>query len=43
MVLEELRVLHLHPKGANCPQVARTRVSKPTLTVTHVLQQGHIS
>jgi hypothetical protein len=37
MVLEELRVLHLILK------TARRKVSKPTLTVTHFLQQGHTS
>jgi hypothetical protein len=35
MVQEELRVLHLHVKAT------RRRVSKPTSTVTHFLQQGH--
>jgi hypothetical protein len=34
MVQEELRVLHPHLK-------IRMRVLKPTLTVTHLLQQGH--
>jgi hypothetical protein len=42
MVLEELRVLHLHPKEARSRlfQVARS-VSKPIPTVTHFLQQSH--
>jgi hypothetical protein len=36
MVLEkELRVLHLDLK------TARRRLSKPTPTMTHLLQQGH--
>jgi hypothetical protein len=41
--LEELRVLHLVPKANRrlTPQAARRRVSKPTPTVTHFLQQGH--
>jgi hypothetical protein len=34
MALEELRILHLVLK-------ANRRLAKPTLTVTHVLQQGH--
>jgi hypothetical protein len=29
--------------GAECPQAAKRRVSKPTPTVVHFLQQGHIS
>jgi len=37
MVLEELRILHL------APQAARRKLSKPTLTLTHFLQQGHTS
>jgi hypothetical protein len=32
MALEELRVLHLHPKF---PQAVRRRLSRPTPTVTH--------
>jgi hypothetical protein len=43
MVLEkEQRVLHFDPKATRrrlSPQVARRRVSKPTPTVTHFLQQ----
>jgi hypothetical protein len=36
MVMEkELKVLYLDPKSS------RKRLSKPTLTVTHFLQQGH--
>jgi hypothetical protein len=37
MALEELRVLHLHPKEArDCHQAAR-RVSRPACIVTHFL------
>jgi hypothetical protein len=43
MVQEELRVLHLHLKAASRILAPRTRVSKPTPTVTHLLQQGHTS
>jgi molecular chaperone GrpE (heat shock protein) len=45
MALEkELRVLHLVLKGTkrkNSFHMARKRVSKPTPTVTHFLQQGY--
>ena len=44
MALEELRVLHLVLKKQEKTtvfQAARRRVSKPTPTVTHFLQQGH--
>jgi hypothetical protein len=42
MVQEELRVLHLHLKAAKTGfQAIRTRVLKPTPTVTHFLQLGH--
>jgi hypothetical protein len=39
-VLEELRVLHLHPKEvrSRLSQAARRRVSKPTPTVIYFLQ-----
>jgi hypothetical protein len=40
MVLEELRVLHLHSKEARS-RLARRTVLKPTLIVTHFLPQGH--
>jgi len=44
MVLEEVRVLHLHPKEArNRLYSARRGASKPTPTETHFLQQGHTS
>ena len=42
--LEEMKVLHLESKGRQEKtgfHVARMRVSKPTPTVTHFLQQGH--
>jgi hypothetical protein len=45
-VQEEVRVLHLHPKETKEHtgfQEARRRVSKPTPTVTHFIQQGHTS
>jgi hypothetical protein len=46
-VLEkEPRVLHLDPRQPGRDylfQAARGRVSKPTSTVTHFLQQGHIN
>jgi hypothetical protein len=43
MVLEEIRFLHIVPKVNRrlSFQAARRRVSKPTLTVIHFLQQGH--
>lgn len=44
--MEELRVLHLDPKVARekiVSQAAKKRVSKPSPTVTHILQQGHTS
>ena len=43
IMLVEPRVLHLHKRkpGSDCFQAARRRVSKPTLTVTPFLQQGH--
>jgi hypothetical protein len=37
MMRKELRILYVHLKAA------RRRVSKPTLTVTFLLQQGHAS
>jgi hypothetical protein len=45
MVQEELRVLHLHQKAVRklASQAGRRRISKPTPTVTHFLQQGHTS
>jgi hypothetical protein len=45
MAVEELRVLHLVPKANRrrlAPQAARRRISKPTPTVTHFLQQGGV-
>ena len=43
MVLEEVRFYIFIQKklGADCFQVAKGRISKPTLTVTYFLQQGH--
>lgn len=44
MVQAELRVLYLHPKEAKEQTVfqeARRKVSKPTLSFTHFLQQGY--
>ena len=47
MVLEELRVLHLHlrqPGGGAIPhwaELERQKISKPTYVVTYFLQQGH--
>ena len=41
MVLEELRVLHLHLKAAS--KAARVRVLRSLIAVTHLLQQGHTS
>jgi hypothetical protein len=47
MMQEELRVLHLVPKTDKQEktifQAARRRVSNPTLTVIHFLQQDHTS
>jgi hypothetical protein len=43
MMLEELRVQHVHQKETRCLQAARRKVSKPTPTMTHFLQQGHTS
>jgi hypothetical protein len=44
MTLEELRVLHLVLKAnkTGC-HLARKKVSKPSPTVIHFLQQGHAS
>jgi hypothetical protein len=47
MIQEMLRALHLHLKDASRILASRKlgcgRVSRPTFTVTHLLQQGHTS